>query len=63
MPPSARRRCGLDEIEVVVQRNVEQRRHIEMNTTNKGSVHWDPYNPKYFANPYPAFRQLLARQI
>ena len=29
-----------------------------MNTTTMGPVHWDPYDPKYFANPYPTFRRL-----
>ena len=29
-----------------------------MNAANEGPVHWDPYDPKYFANPYPAFRRL-----
>jgi cytochrome P450 len=24
----------------------------------EGPVHWDPYNPQYFANPHPAFRRL-----
>jgi cytochrome P450 len=25
---------------------------------NEGAVHWDPYDPRYFANPYPVFRRL-----
>jgi cytochrome P450 len=29
-----------------------------MNALAEGPVHWDPYNPKYFANPYPVFRRL-----
>jgi cytochrome P450 len=29
-----------------------------MNAMSEGSVHWDPYDPRYFANPYPAFRRL-----
>ena len=29
-----------------------------MKGMSEGSVHWDPYDPKYFANPYPAFRRL-----
>ena len=29
-----------------------------MNAVSEGPVHWDPYDPKYFANPYPAFRRL-----
>jgi cytochrome P450 len=29
-----------------------------MNAVSDGPVHWDPYNPKYFANPYPVFRRL-----
>lgn len=24
----------------------------------EAAVHWDPYNPKYFADPYPTFRRL-----
>jgi cytochrome P450 len=30
----------------------------ETNAMTEGRVHWDPYNPEYFANPYPAFRRL-----
>jgi cytochrome P450 len=29
-----------------------------MNALTESPVHWDPYNPKYFANPYPVFRRL-----
>lgn len=29
-----------------------------MNALSEAPVHWDPYNPKYFANPYPVFRRL-----
>ena len=29
-----------------------------MNAVSDAPVHWDPYNPKYFANPYPVFRRL-----
>jgi cytochrome P450 len=29
-----------------------------MNAVNDGPVHWDPYDQRYFANPYPAFRRL-----
>jgi len=29
-----------------------------VNAVTKTPVHWDPYDPKYFANPYPAFRRL-----
>ena len=29
-----------------------------MNAIADGAVHWDPYNPKYFADPYPVFRRL-----
>jgi cytochrome P450 len=29
-----------------------------MNAVTKGSVHWDPYNPQFFADPYPSFRRL-----
>lgn len=29
-----------------------------MNAVSENSVHWDPYDPKYFANPYPTFRRL-----
>jgi cytochrome P450 len=29
-----------------------------MNATREAAVHWDPYDPKYFANPYPAFGRL-----
>jgi cytochrome P450 len=28
-----------------------------MNTV-RDAVHWDPYNPQYFANPYPTFMRL-----
>jgi cytochrome P450 len=29
-----------------------------MNAISEGPIHWDPYNPKYFSNPYPVFRRL-----
>ena len=29
-----------------------------MDAVTEAPVHWDPYDPKYFANPYPAFRRL-----
>ena len=29
-----------------------------MNAVTSPGVHWDPYDPKYFANPYPAFNRL-----
>jgi cytochrome P450 len=29
-----------------------------MNAVSAGAVHWDPYDPRYFANPYPTFRRL-----
>jgi cytochrome P450 len=29
-----------------------------MDAVADAPVHWDPYDPKYFANPYPAFRRL-----
>ena len=29
-----------------------------MNAIATDPVHWDPYNPKYFANPYPVFNRL-----
>jgi cytochrome P450 len=29
-----------------------------MNALSDAPVHWDPYDPKYFANPYPTFRRL-----
>jgi cytochrome P450 len=29
-----------------------------MNVVTNPGVHWDPYDPKYFANPYPAFARL-----
>jgi cytochrome P450 len=29
-----------------------------MNAVKEDSVHWDPYDPRYFANPYPTFRRL-----
>jgi cytochrome P450 len=29
-----------------------------MNAISEVSVYWDPYDPKYFANPYPTFRRL-----
>ena len=29
-----------------------------MNAVTESAVHWDPYDPKYFANPYPTFRRL-----
>lgn len=29
-----------------------------MNASTLNSVHWDPYDPTYFANPYPTFRRL-----
>jgi len=29
-----------------------------MNALAESPVHWDPYNPKYFADPYPVFRRL-----
>jgi cytochrome P450 len=31
---------------------------MDVKSTNAGPVHWDPYNPQYFANPYPVFRRL-----
>jgi cytochrome P450 len=31
---------------------------IEMNALSEDSIHWDPYDPKYFADPYPAFNRL-----
>jgi hypothetical protein len=37
---------------------LKYREDIEMNAVSDASVHWDPYDPKYFANPYPAFRRL-----
>ena len=30
----------------------------EVNALNVTRVHWDPYDPKYFADPYPTFRRL-----
>ena len=32
-----------------------------MNALSDGPVHWDPYNPSYFANPHPVFRRLRVR--
>ena len=29
-----------------------------MNAVSDAPVHWDPYDPKYFADPYPVFRRL-----
>jgi cytochrome P450 len=29
-----------------------------MNAVSEAPVHWDPYNPKYFANPHPVFRRM-----
>jgi len=29
-----------------------------MNALSPPGVHWDPYDQKYFANPYPAFAKL-----
>lgn len=29
-----------------------------MNAVSEGEVHWDPYDPKYFAHPYPTFNRL-----
>ena len=29
-----------------------------MNAIANDPIHWDPYNPKYFANPYPVFNRL-----
>ena len=29
-----------------------------MKAVSEGPVHWDPYDPKYFVDPYPAFRRL-----
>ena len=29
-----------------------------MNALAESPVHWDPYNPKYFADPYPVFRRM-----
>jgi cytochrome P450 len=29
-----------------------------MNAVSDAPVHWDPYNPKYFANPYPVFHRM-----
>jgi cytochrome P450 len=29
-----------------------------MNAPSAAPIHWDPYNPKYFADPYPVFRRL-----
>jgi cytochrome P450 len=29
-----------------------------MNAVSDAPVHWDPYDPKYFANPYPVFGRL-----
>ena len=31
---------------------------MEMNIVSEGQIHWDPYNPNYFKNPYPVFAQL-----
>jgi cytochrome P450 len=31
---------------------------MAMNALSDGPVHWDPYNPKYFANPHPVFQRL-----
>jgi cytochrome P450 len=29
-----------------------------MNAVSDSPLHWDPYNPTYFADPYPVFRRL-----
>ncbi|CAN7353032.1 cytochrome P450 [Phenylobacterium sp. LjRoot225] len=29
-----------------------------MNALSEAPVHWDPYDPRYFADPYPTFRRL-----
>jgi cytochrome P450 len=29
-----------------------------MNAVSESPIHWDPYDPKYFADPYPTFRRL-----
>ena len=29
-----------------------------MNAVTQGPVYWDPYDPSFFANPYPSFRHL-----
>ncbi|MEA3178004.1 MAG: hypothetical protein QOI59_1527 [Gammaproteobacteria bacterium] len=29
-----------------------------MNAVTKGTLYWDPYDPKFFADPYPSFRRL-----
>jgi len=29
-----------------------------MNAVNDSGCHWDPYDPKYFSNPYPAWARL-----
>jgi cytochrome P450 len=38
--------------------HMEDTKEFEMNAMGQGPVNWDPYNPDYFANPYPVFRRL-----
>jgi cytochrome P450 len=33
---------------------------MELNAADEGPVRWDPYDPKFFADPYPIFRRLRA---
>jgi cytochrome P450 len=37
-------------------------RMTEMNALTEGPVHWDPYNPRYFADPHPVFQRLREEQ-
>src|SRR6266567_219107 len=30
----------------------------DMNAVTQGALRWDPYDPEFFANPYPVFRRL-----
>jgi hypothetical protein len=31
---------------------------MELNAATGGPVRWNPYDPKFFANPFPTFRRL-----
>jgi cytochrome P450 len=34
---------------------------MALTARDEGPIGWDPYDPRHFANPYPAFRQLRER--
>ena len=34
------------------------RNRAVMNAVTQGTPYWDPYDPEFFADPYPSFRRL-----